>query len=78
MTTQITSISVKQLRRAIRIKERIASLETKLGRILGSSNSLPLGDAIKPKRKMSASARRKIAAAQKARWAKFKAAKAGK
>jgi hypothetical protein len=78
MTTHLASISVKQLRRAIRIKERIDSLETKLGHILGSSNSSPVGDAIKPKRKMSASARRKIAAAQKARWAKYKAAKAGK
>ena len=78
MTTQIASISVKQLRRAIRIKERIESLEAKLASVLGSSNSSPVGEAIKPKRKMSASARRKIAAAQKARWAKFKAAKAGK
>jgi hypothetical protein len=75
MTTQIASISVKQLRRAIRIKERIESLETKLGRILGSSNSSPVGGVSKPKRRMSASARRKIAAAQKARWAKFKAGK---
>jgi len=30
---------------------------------------------VKPKRKVSASARRKMAAAQKARWAKIRAAK---
>jgi hypothetical protein len=78
MTMPIASMSVKQLRRAVRIKQRIETLETKLANILGSSNQSPADGGPNPKRKMSASARRKIAAAKKARWAKFKAAKAGK
>ena len=66
-------LTVNQLKRAVAIKERIEKLSKELGRILGvSSNSA--GDSTK-KRTMSASVKRKIAAAQKARWANLRRAK---
>jgi hypothetical protein len=61
----INSLSAQQLRRAAAIKEQIDALESELGRILGGSSDAGTG-----KRIMSASARARIAAAQKARWAK--------
>jgi hypothetical protein len=61
-----------QLRRAASIKERIAELNRDLTKILGSSAN---GAGVKNHRTMSASAKRRIAAAQKARWAKFHGAK---
>lgn len=75
----ISNLSAQELRRAASIKEQIDSLQTELDRMLGSSGSSSSG-----KRMMSASARAKIAAAQKARWAKVngktseKPAKTGK
>jgi len=69
------SLSAQQFRRAATIKEKIDDLQAELTRLIGASNgqTVPLG-----KRTMSASARRKIAAAQKARWAKAKGGKAEK
>jgi hypothetical protein len=65
----ISNLSAQQLRRAASIKDQIDGLQTELDRLLGSSNGkiAPTG-----KRTMSASARARIAAAQKARWAKVK------
>ena len=61
---ELTSV---QLRRAAAIKDRIEELQGKLSRLLGSAN----GAAAAPKaRRMSAAARARIAAAQRARWAK--------
>ena len=65
----ISSLSAEQLRRAAAIKEQIDSLENELGKILGGAAGSGSG-----KRVMSASARARIGAAQKARWAKAKAA----
>src|SRR6185437_13581338 len=70
----LTNLSAQQLLRAAEIKEKIQSLEGELNEILGSSEPVSTG-LPKPKRKMSASARGRIAAAQKARWAKLKGAK---
>lgn len=70
----LTNLSAQQLRRAAEIKEKIQSLEGELNEILGPSEPVSIGLS-KPKRKMSASARGRIAAAQKARWAKLKGAK---
>ena len=72
----IINLSAQQLRRAAAIKEQIQSLESELGRILGSP-AKPVADApaTKKRRKMSAAARAKISAAAKARWAKVKATK---
>jgi len=70
----LTNLSAQQLRHAAEIKEKIQSLEGELNQILGSSEAVSIG-VPKPKRKMSASARGRIAAAQKARWAKLKGVK---
>jgi hypothetical protein len=76
----ISNLSAQQLRRAATIKDQIDSLQTELDRLLRSPNgkTAPTG-----KRTMSASARARIGAAQKARWAKVngkvaKPAKTGK
>ena len=72
----INSLSAEQLRRAASIKEQIDELENELGRILGGDGSA--ARAAGGRRTMSASARARIAAAQKARWAKYNANKPAK
>jgi hypothetical protein len=71
----ISSLSAQQLRRAAAIKEQIDALENELGKILGGGGATPAANG---KRTMSASARARIAAAQKARWAKVKGKQAAK
>ena len=68
----MTNLSASQLRRAADIKDKIESLQKQLTRLLGGT-----GGATTPRkrRKMSAAGRRKIAAAQKARWANVKGRK---
>ena len=68
----LNELSLAQLKKAVVLKERIATLERELAAVLGSPATL--GNAPK-KGKMSAAGKAKIAAAQKARWAKIKAAK---
>jgi hypothetical protein len=70
----IANLSVQQLRRVINLKEKIEALENKLNQLAGST-AKPDAEAPKKRRKMSAAARRKIGAAQKARWAKQKGIK---
>jgi ribosomal protein L15 len=72
-----TSISASQLRRAADIQDKIESLQIELGKLLGDGSAgATVSTASKRKRrKMSAAARAKIAAAQRARWAKVRAAK---
>jgi hypothetical protein len=68
-----TDITVNQLKRAVAIKERIEVLNKQLRNILGvSSNST---SASTNSRGMSASVRRKIAATQRARWARLRRTK---
>jgi hypothetical protein len=63
----IYDLTANQLKRAAAIKEQIAKLNKELGGILGAiSNS---GGSSTKKQTMSASVKRKIAAAQRARWA---------
>ena len=64
-----------QLKRAASIKERIAALSQELYRLLGASSNGPMG---KNHRATSAAAKGKIAAAQKARWAKVRNAKSAR
>lgn len=66
----MSSLSAEQLRRAAAIKDQIDTLENELGKILGGA--AVSGSTSGGKRVMSASARARIAAAQKARWAKVK------
>ena len=68
----ISSVTSDQLRRAAAIKDQIEALENELGRILAGGVSSGKGT-----RTMSASARARIAAAQKARWAKVKGSPGG-
>jgi hypothetical protein len=61
----ITSLTSQQLRQAASIKEQIAALEKQLTGIVGTDTQPKSG-----RKTMSAAARAKIAAGQKARWAK--------
>jgi hypothetical protein len=70
------NITPQQLRKAANIQEKIQSLEKKLGQLLGSPAQPPT--KAPKKRKMSAAGIARIVAATKARWAKIRAAKAGK
>jgi hypothetical protein len=77
--SSIANLSAQQLRQAADLKEKIVALETELSQFLGSSAkavTTPVA-AKTPKKKggMSAAGKAKVAAAQKARWAKINAAK---
>jgi len=69
----LSSITSTVLREAADLKDKIIELEHELASLLGSA--LTPAPAPKRKFKMSAAGRAKIAAAQKARWAKVKGAK---
>jgi len=69
----IQDLTVNQLKRAAAIKERVERLNRELNAIFGA-RSKP-GAAVKKIRTMSAAVKRKIAAAQKARWATLRRAK---
>jgi hypothetical protein len=71
----ITILTSKQLRQAASLKDKIESLEKRIGKLLGSP-SKPVAEAkSKKRRKMSAAGRARIAAAARARWAKAKGTK---
>ncbi|MDB6123202.1 MAG: hypothetical protein JWQ71_2195 [Pedosphaera sp.] len=82
MTNSFANLSLEQLKRAVQIREQIESMTHELNQILGSSpliytntrstNGNGHGNA---KRNLSPSARARIAAAQRLRWAKYNAAK---
>ena len=71
----ILSLSSSQLTRAAGIKKKIEKLNAELNSIIGSPGAVKTGKA---KRGMSVAGRARVAAAQKARWAKIRAAKAKK
>jgi len=72
MNSVLTNVSVRQLKRAITIREKIESLEGELNQLFGSQfGSIP--STGHGRRKVSAAGRARMAAAQKARWAKRKA-----
>ena len=77
--SSIQNLSVKQLHQAANLKEKIEVLTKQLSQLLGSTNKTVIAPkGVKgPKKKggMSAAGRAKIAAVQKARWAKIRAAK---
>src|SRR6266487_6777549 len=68
----LTKLSVKDLKQAVAIRERIDGLQRDLDRITGLQAARVRNGAPrrKKKRRMSAAARAKISAAAKARWAK--------
>ena len=72
---------IEQLKRAVELAEQIESLQAELNQIIGGvgSGGLPNASAseapvvkTRKRRKMSKAARERIAAAQRARWAKQK------
>jgi hypothetical protein len=70
----LRNLSVKQLNRAARIKGRIEKLETQLSVLFGDSAPKTRGP-VRRRRRMSAAAKAKIAAAARKRWAKWRAQK---
>jgi len=75
MVTNLSYISVQQLKRAVVVREQIEELEAELVAILGESHATGASASANGhggRRKMSAAARAKIGAAQRARWAKQK------
>jgi hypothetical protein len=74
--SSIINLSALELRRAAEIKEQIQLLENEFGRILESSaKPMAAAHGSKKRRKMSTAGRARIAAAQKARWAKVRGTK---
>ena len=74
MSNQLLSLSTAQLRHAADLQEKIEALSLELASILGVSAQAHIKTPSK-NGGMSAAGRAKIAAAQKARWAKVKSVK---
>lgn len=70
MSNQLANMTSAQLKQAINIKEQIEALENELAALLGGA-PVAAPAALPKKRKMSAAGRARIAAAQRARWAKL-------
>jgi len=72
----IQNLTSSQLRKVVAIKERIEQLESELEALAGggASSAPAVRVATGGRRTMSAAARARIAAAQRARWAKVHAA----
>jgi hypothetical protein len=70
----VTTLTPTALRRAANIKERIDALQNKLSELLGSEDSSSTVETEKPRKRhrMSRAGRAAIAAAVRARWAKYK------
>ena len=72
----ITNLTPSQLRQAAVLKEKIEELQADLSQLLGSAGIETTAVTVtKGKKKISAAGIAKIRAAQKARWAKFRASK---
>jgi len=71
MENTLRQLSADQLRRAAGIQEQIETLERELADIIEPSPGSK-GVPSHERRRMSAAARARIAAAQKARWARVK------
>ena len=77
----ITTLTSKQLRKIINLKVQIEKLTIKLEKLAGEESSTPAKTTkTTPKRKggMSVAGRARVAAAQRARWAKLKGKKSVK
>lgn len=71
----LLNVSSHDLRKAIALKERIEELQSEVQRLLGGASAAKPTPAA-GKRTMSPAARARIAAAQRARWAKLRGGKA--
>ena len=72
----VTSLTPQQLRRAADVKERIDALEEELSQLLGAPAPAPAAAAAPKRKQISAAGIARIRAAQRARWAAIKSAKA--
>jgi hypothetical protein len=76
MTTNLSSLTSNQLSKIIAIKEKIETLQSQIDSITGDGDGTqsPTNDGapIRRRRGMSRAGRARIAAAQRARWAKVK------
>jgi hypothetical protein len=71
---EIKDLTTGQLRRILAIKEQIETLQSQINSIADGGNGagMPSPFTKKRRRRMSRAARARIAAAQRARWAKIK------
>jgi hypothetical protein len=69
---EILHLPVAKLKRVIALKAEIEKLEHQLENVIVATSPAFVGKVIKTRRKMSAAAKAKIAAAARARWAKVK------
>jgi phage protein D len=75
--TNLHDLTVAELRKVVAIKEQIEALQSELDSVAGSVAEVPEPAANgrrKKRRHMSAAARARIGAAQRARWAKARKA----
>ncbi len=73
--THLAELPISQLRRIIAIKEKIEILQEQIDSIAGGGGEIRVslaGPKLRKKRRMSRAARARIAAGQKARWARVK------
>jgi len=75
MNASITNISALDLRRAAEIKDRIEALQSELNNILYQDGGTPSVGTPYSSRRMSPAGLARIRAAQKVRWARFRANK---
>ena len=68
----LTTLSVKSLKKAVAIRERIDGLQHDLDRIIGAQTAPIQKSASRKKGRMSAAARASISKSMKAQWAKRK------
>jgi len=68
--------TIRQLQtRRTQTQRELEKLNLAIKALVQLEGNIPATEAVKPKRKLSLAARRRISAFQKARWAKVKAAK---
>ena len=72
MSSALSNISVRDLKRAVVLRERIDALEQELAGILGEKPATDGRTLRTGRRTLSAEAREKIAAAQRLRWARHR------
>jgi hypothetical protein len=76
--TNLKDLTTSQLSRIIALKEEIEALQSQIDSLVAGGEALgPIARRGPKKRRVSSAARNKIAAAQKARWAKVRAGQAG-
>jgi hypothetical protein len=74
MSNDVLSLSAASLQRVIKIKRKMERLEEQLAKLLGGSSSAATSSPDgRKRRKMSPEGRKRIAAAAKARWARYHA-----